>query len=1433
MNSWNKPLAKRVYTMMLAVLVMMAGLPTLSVQAAEEVANARFIVESYQSVSMDKEMTYRIYLPEGYADNEQRYPVVYLLHQEDSSSQQFADAAVDKKLDEWMAQGLMQKMIVVMPDTSGDSWFVNRTDAPWEDMLVSDLISHVDDTYRTIPLAKFRGISGVSMGGYGAFVLGLKHPELFSSIGSHMGALDRKVEGLQPLETIKAMSAADQKAYKYYLDGGTEDPSTYADGSTNDIHAYFRGAKVAHEYQMRPGGHTADYYLNYLDRSFMMHSNNFGSSLVKGSFTAAPQAINVGQQTVKVDFTVNLDRASAANYVLNQTTSSNFHLNTLVQVTDVSGVALYSDSVDLGDVITGSAQGSFTGSFTIPVTALGQDKSYNVTLSARLLGMTYALGSKPLIQVTPMGSAAEDVQIDLLGDWFFTKDTFPSSTVNGLTPNLQNGDWRTVQPGLDWWTDGFGGYSGLNNYYGAAWYYREFTVPADFPDQDLTLLAGKIDDADQTYINGQLVGKTGFNDNGEYTSSFWAASRSYSVPSGLLKRGETNTISVRLYNQNGGGGWYSGPIGIYTKAALQKVNKLPSKVPSESVVADVKALAVKQLNAISSQEMQAYRNTLSAGYFEKGYDKLQRIDQMAGLVKGYTDVKAQVEGAYVFELDGKYLYTANVTLTGKNVQDETVTIKQSVVSQYYKYENGAVKETGDQKLFYVTEFFSESANRMVKYRVYLPPSYLEQPSKRYPSVYLLHQFNSDSESFEIDKIDQILDKGIQQGSIKDMIVVIPDSSGTSFWVNGAGANGVKWQDMVTKDLVPLVDTQYRTIDDARYRGTSGVSMGGFGAFVIGFQYPDQFSSVASHMGALSMTNTGQFPVKIVTDYPVEALKSYSIYFDSGNLDVYSFDLPVNTLHKYLMNAGVPHYAEVRDGAHDSAFYTKSIDLSFAQHSTHFRSANVGNDVLSGKVKVEAVGETTELTYELLSTEALAVYANDIPTSVYVKDQHPVLKLPVTVDFYNKTSGEKLYSYQTEESTKGAQGFTGTFIVPQAMTAGTYEAVLTSAVLDRSFELSRMTYTVSSGDGGPVTENPSNGGVVTPPANESNVGVVGIADIQKALAAQTGLELKAGDNSKLEIPYETLKQLSESVGLEQLKELAWKVDQLSQADQSAWLKQAKSQWNGQWASAGKLVDFQLTAVMKNGTARPLNVPFTKAVRVSLKADANADYELTGLYHLTSDNKLAFIGGTYDAASGMIQADLEHFSAYGVLAFTKVFKDVQDNHWAHRAIEVLSAQHVVVGTSDEQYSPNRQITRAEFAALLVRSLGLDENGTELPFKDVSSDSWYYAPVAAAFHSGLVRGMSEQSFAPHNTITREEMAVMLYRAYQWKTKHEPSQTDKLGSFSDESQIHSWARQALNEVVELGLIKGTSDTTLAPLSQATRAEAAQMVYNLTQALR
>jgi S-formylglutathione hydrolase FrmB len=169
-----------------ALLALVVSATAPAQQPASPTAAAVKTVE-FESKSVGRKLKYNVALPEKYEATTDRYPVLYLLHGYTSNYTAWARLAVPKFAREY-------DLIVVMPD-AGNSWYANWAQSDegqkndWEDYLVKDLIGHVDATYRTIATRDGRAINGLSMGGYGALMIGLKHPDLFCSIGSHSGAV--------------------------------------------------------------------------------------------------------------------------------------------------------------------------------------------------------------------------------------------------------------------------------------------------------------------------------------------------------------------------------------------------------------------------------------------------------------------------------------------------------------------------------------------------------------------------------------------------------------------------------------------------------------------------------------------------------------------------------------------------------------------------------------------------------------------------------------------------------------------------------------------------------------------------------------------------------------------------------------------------------------------------------------------------------------------------------------------------------------------------------------------------------------------------------------------------------------------------------------------------------------------------------------------
>lgn len=157
----------------------------------------------FWSDALGTEMTYRVYLPPGYADGAtntsagiaKRYPVLYLLHGLGAGYQQWTNLGFPAELDKQLALTGDAPFMVVMP-TGRSGYWVNHADGGprFGDYVAHDLVAHMDATYRTIPRREARAVGGVSMGGHGALQLALNYPEVFGTAGAHSPALRRRTE---------------------------------------------------------------------------------------------------------------------------------------------------------------------------------------------------------------------------------------------------------------------------------------------------------------------------------------------------------------------------------------------------------------------------------------------------------------------------------------------------------------------------------------------------------------------------------------------------------------------------------------------------------------------------------------------------------------------------------------------------------------------------------------------------------------------------------------------------------------------------------------------------------------------------------------------------------------------------------------------------------------------------------------------------------------------------------------------------------------------------------------------------------------------------------------------------------------------------------------------------------------------------------------
>ncbi|MBP3359534.1 MAG: S-layer homology domain-containing protein [Clostridia bacterium] len=177
----------------------------------------------------------------------------------------------------------------------------------------------------------------------------------------------------------------------------------------------------------------------------------------------------------------------------------------------------------------------------------------------------------------------------------------------------------------------------------------------------------------------------------------------------------------------------------------------------------------------------------------------------------------------------------------------------------------------------------------------------------------------------------------------------------------------------------------------------------------------------------------------------------------------------------------------------------------------------------------------------------------------------------------------------------------------------------------------------------------------------------------------------------------------------------------------------------------------------------------------------------------------------------------------------FKDMKD-HWAMNEVEYMAEKGIISGRSGETFDPDAPVTRAEFASLIVKTMGLADTAYENTFFDVITEDWYSGYVQAAKNAGYVTG-SGGLFRPNDKITREEIAKIVVSAYSVKTKTEITKGGAL-YYSDLEEISSWAYDYIVNAVNFGFVNGVSEYAFAPKASATRAQAAVILKRLLDKL-
>ena len=292
------------FTLKHVVLFLLIGC-SFSLAAAQ---NKGKIIEqkTVSSKILNKDVKYTIYLPADYESSERSYPVVYLLHgRTDDNTGWLQFGEINRYADKAIAEGTIPPMIIVMPN--GDlSFFINSIDnsEKYEDFFIKEFMPSIEKTYRIKAEKRYRGIAGLSMGGYGSLIYSFKYPDLFAAAAplsaaiysdEEMTAMDNAKwedefgilfgHGLKAKERlsqawlsnsvlhIAATKSADElKKVRYWIDCGDDDFLTKGNCL---LHIILTDKKIPHEFRVRDGAHSWSYWRNGITDALQFIGQSF------------------------------------------------------------------------------------------------------------------------------------------------------------------------------------------------------------------------------------------------------------------------------------------------------------------------------------------------------------------------------------------------------------------------------------------------------------------------------------------------------------------------------------------------------------------------------------------------------------------------------------------------------------------------------------------------------------------------------------------------------------------------------------------------------------------------------------------------------------------------------------------------------------------------------------------------------------------------------------------------------------------------------------------------------------------------------------------------------------------------------------------------------------------------------------------------------
>lgn len=261
---------------------------------------------------------------------------------------------------------------------------------------------------------------------------------------------------------------------------------------------------------------------------------------------------------------------------------------------------------------------------------------------------------------------------------------------------------------------------------------------------------------------------------------------------------------------------------------------------------------------------------------------------------------------------------------------------------------------------------------------------------------------------------------------------------------------------------------------------------------------------------------------------------------------------------------------------------------------------------------------------------------------------------------------------------------------------------------------------------------------------------------------------------------------------------------------------------------KVVEFHVEAV--SGDKRePINT-FTEYVSRTIVGEQNFDPNKSTGVRVNADGSVSPVPTTFDNKTATFNSLTN--SMYTVVENNFTFPDVGEKKWHEKKyIETLANKLIIQGKPDGTFAPGEEMTRAQFTVLLVKALGLPAEKYEQKFKDVKESDWFNAngELAAAVKHGIITGKPDGRFAPNESVTRSQVAIMLNRVMKLGfIKYDMTKLDtdkKVTDFNDVAKMNAESKAAIEAIYQAGIITGKPDGTFDPNGTTIRNQMAKML--------